>query len=136
MLRLRLWWSARLLALRLSPDLALENLLALAEPEPADRYFAGMPAATIVRAVRRTLRHPILMRDRRCLREGLLAYRYLAGAGYRPRLHFGIDPEIVRNQRTLAHCWVTLDGKIVIGDLGRDLVEILTHPKAEGRAPA
>jgi hypothetical protein len=72
------------------------------------------------------------MRDRPCLREGLLAYRFLAEAGYRPRLHFGVDPGIMASASTVAHCWVTLDGATVIGGSRTPFVEVLVYPEGVG----
>jgi hypothetical protein len=129
--RMELWLWARLLPFRLPHELSLDAIFALAEPTAGQGRFTGMPAAAIVRAVRRTLRRPVLMRDRRCLREGLLAYRFLAGAGHRPKLHFGVDPDIVASARAKAHCWVTLDGVTVIGETQTRFVEILSVPRGD-----
>ncbi|MBN9075974.1 MAG: hypothetical protein BGN87_09265 [Rhizobiales bacterium 65-79] len=133
--RLELWLRARLLPLRLAGHDTLAGMLALAEPAAGRRHFAGLPAAYVVRAVRRTLRHRVVMRGRPCLREGLLAYRFLAEAGYRPQLHFGVDPGIVASDRAVAHCWVTLDGATVIGGSQIPYVEIHVHPGGIGSAP-
>jgi hypothetical protein len=130
--RLELWSRARLLPFQLAARDTLEGILELAEPPPGRRRFVGLTAARVVRAVRRTLRHRLLMRDRPCLREGLLAYRFLAEAGYRPRLHFGVDPGIVASARTVAHCWVTLDGATVIGGSRTPFVEVLVYPEGVG----
>lgn len=127
--RSELWLRAKLLPLRLS-GLSLRETLALAEPPAARARFAGVSPAYIVRAVRRATRHPWVMRDRRCLREGLLAYRVLAEAGLRPRLHFGVEPGVVNSARIAAHCWVTLDDRTVIGGSDVPYVEILVHPPA------
>jgi hypothetical protein len=132
--RLELWLRARLLPLRLAGRDTLAGMLALAEPA-GRRHFSGLSSAYVVRAVRRTLRHRLLMRDRPCLREGILAYRFLAEAGYRPQLHFGVDPGIVASDRAVAHCWVTLDGATVIGDSETPYVEIHVHPGGSGAAP-
>lgn len=129
--RLRLWLCARLLPFRIAQSGSLEAMLALAEPASEKTPLAGVSSPAIVRAVRRTLRRPLLMRDRPCLREGLLAYRFLAEAGYRPRLHFGVDPGIVASTRTMAHCWVTLDGATVIGETQTRFVEVLSLPRGD-----
>jgi hypothetical protein len=132
--RLELWLRARLLPFQLAGHDTLAGMLELAEPAAGPRRLAGLPAASVVRAVRRTLRHRLLMRDRPCLREGLLAYRFLTEAGYRPQLHFGVDPGIVASARTVAHCWVTLDGVTVIGESQTPFVEVLVHPEGAVRS--
>ncbi len=131
--RTELWLRARLLPFRLPQDLPLDNVLTLAQPTAGPGRFSGLPATAIVRAVRRTLRHPVLMRNRRCLREGLLAYRFLTEAGHRPRLHFGIDPGIVASPIAKAHCWVTIGGVTVICETETRYVEILSVPRGDTR---
>lgn len=125
--RSELWLRARLLPLRLKGR-SLRQTLELAEPPVGARRFEGFAAARIVQAVRRTTRHPWVMRDRRCLREGLLAYRFLTEAGFRPRLHFGVEPDVVTSARVAAHCWVTLGGRTVIGESQIPYVELFVHP--------
>lgn len=125
--RARLWLRARLLPLQIRGR-SLKRLLELAEPPGRGSQCAGLSAAYVVRAVRRATRRPWVMRDRRCLREGLLAYRLLAEAGLRPRLHFGVEPDAVNSARVAAHCWVTLDDRTVIGESEIPYVEILVHP--------
>lgn len=125
----RLWLRARLLPLQIRGR-SLKQLLELAEPPARGSHLVGLSAAYAVRAVRRATRHPWVMRDRRCLREGLLAYRLLAEAGLRPRLHFGVEPDAASSARVAAHCWVTLDGRTVIGQSEVPYVEILVHPAA------
>src|SRR5262245_21877087 len=122
--RVALWWDARLLPLRVG-QLPLESVLALARP--GSRRYRGLPLAYIVRHVRRTLRRPLLMRDRRCLREGLLACRYLAAAGYEPELHFGIDQTSARGPGVEAHCWVVHQGEAVLNPPQTNMVPIFIY---------
>ena len=127
--RSELWLRARLLPLQIMGR-SLQQLLALAEPPAARHRFAGISPDYVARAVRRATRRPWVMRDRRCLREGLLAYRLLAEAGLQPRLHFGVERDVVNSARVAAHCWVTLDGRTVVGESETPYVEILVHPGA------
>src|SRR5882757_4718253 len=92
--RIALWWRARILPWQVRQQ-PLEAVVALANATPVARY-RGLPIAYIVKRVRRTARRPWLMRDRRCLREGLLAFRFMAAAGYAPELYFGIDRTSVK----------------------------------------
>lgn len=125
--RSELWLRARLMPLQVHGR-SLKQALELAEPSAGRCRFAGLSAAYVVRAVRRTARRPWAMRDRRCLREGLLAYLFLAEAGLGPRLHFGVRPDALTTEHIAAHCWVTLDGSTVIGESETSYVEILVHP--------
>jgi hypothetical protein len=67
------------------------------------------------------------MRDRRCLREGLLGHRFLRLAGFDPELRFGVDPKSLQTPRVSAHCWVCLDGRPVVSDSLPGMVEIYRH---------
>lgn len=128
--RAEVWLRARLLPLQIRGR-SLREMLELAEPPLGGSRREGVSAAFVVRTVRRVTRHPWVMRDRRCLREGLLAYRLLAETGLRPRLHFGVERGAVTSPRVAAHCWVTLDGRTMIGESDVPYVEILVHPAAE-----
>jgi hypothetical protein len=85
-----LWLWARLV-----PVLAwrrdLPSLIDATAPPPRVAY-RRLSADYIARRVRRATRKPILMRDRPCLRDGLLGYRFLRLAGFEPELHFGVEP--------------------------------------------
>jgi hypothetical protein len=123
--RIDLWLAARSLPWRVAGK-SFEEILAMASPDGEVEY-AGLPAEYISRRVRKSVRRPWLMRDRRCLREGLLGYEFLRRSGYFPELHFAVDPESVSSQRISAHCWVCLDGKPVVGDRQGDQVTIFVH---------
>jgi Transglutaminase-like superfamily len=111
------------------PVLALRYPLAelLRRTQPSSRTpFRGLAARFIVRRVKRACRRPVVMRDRPCLREGLLAYRFLRRAGYCPVLHFGIDRASVARPGMVAHCWVTLEGEVLLNPPPPDHIEIHT----------
>ena len=123
--RIDLWLAARSLPWRVAGK-SFEDILALASPKGRVDY-SGLPAEYISRRVRKSVRHPWLMRDRRCLREGLLGFEFLRRSGYSPELHFAVDPGSVSKERIAAHCWVCLDGKPVVGDRQGDQVTIFIH---------
>jgi hypothetical protein len=128
---LRLWavhlpWIAR--------GGALAPLLQKIEP-PASTPYAGLEASYIAKRVKRATRRPWLMRDRTCLREGLLAYRFLKLAGFKPALHFGLDRTSVAGDHLSAHCWVVLDGQIVLNPPTPGMVEILVHGARDPGTP-
>jgi hypothetical protein len=110
--RMALWASARTLPWRVR-RLPLNDVLEIARPSDRKRY-AGLPANYIARAVDRTTRHTWLMRDRKCLRRGLLGYRFLSEAGFWPELHFSVDPHPRAQTQLIAHCWVCIDGVPII----------------------
>ena len=123
--RIDLWLAARSLPWRVAGK-SFEDILALASPKGRVDY-SGLPAEYISRRVRKSVRRPWLMRDRRCLREGLLGFEFLRRSGYSPELHFAVDPASLSKERIAAHCWVCLDGKPVVGDRQGDQVTIFIH---------
>jgi len=127
--RIDLWLAARSLPWRVSGK-SLDQILAMASPN--DRLdYPGLAPEYISRRVRKSVRKPLLMRDRRCLREGLLGFEFLLRSGYDPELHFAVEPSSIAKDRIAAHCWVCLDGQPVVGDRQGDQVTILVH-----RSPA
>jgi Transglutaminase-like superfamily len=121
--RLALWlWALWLPLLAYRRD--LKSLIVSAAPPPELRY-QGLTPEYIAKRVQRAVRKPWLMRDRPCLRAGLLAYRFLALAGHRPELHFGIDQASIAARRLGAHCWVVLNGRILLNQPTGDMVEVL-----------
>lgn len=126
---LELWLRARLLPWQV-PRGSLDQVLKLATFSGAPSY-PGLPLSYVVRKVAHAVRHPWLMRDRRCLREGLLGYRFLRKAGYEPKLCFGVDPASVSADRLAAHCWVEVDGKTVLGASATPMLPILIHPEKD-----
>jgi hypothetical protein len=102
----------------------LQSLIDATAP-PQRVSFTHLPAAYIAKCVRRATRRPFVMRDRPCLREGLLAHRFLWLAGFHPELHFGVDPGSVTSDRLRGHCWVVLEGSIVLNPPERAMAEIL-----------
>ena len=95
-----------------------------AMPEP--RYSA-IPAPVIAALATSMTRRAWVMRDRKCLRQGLIGYRFLRKAGYMPELHFGISPDSLAKPKISAHCWVELDGLAVIGQSLEGMVTIHVH---------
>lgn len=129
-----LWATARLMPLLVARR-SFEAVLRWA-PLSSSTPYRGLPAGYIVTSVNRTVRHPWLMRDRRCLREGLLAHRFLRLAGFDPDLRFGVDPKSIQASRLSAHCWVCLDGRTVVSNSLPGMVEIYRHHAGAGKAHA
>lgn len=122
---------ARLIPLFAARD-GLADLVARVEPRAGGGY-PGLDPAAVARKVKRAVRRPLLMREQRCLREGLLAYRCLKRAGREPTLHFGIQRASVRAERMAAHCWVTLEGRMVLNPPPEGYVEIYRFGGDEAR---
>jgi hypothetical protein len=116
-------WSLWVPVLALGKDLA--PLLARAAPAAGTPY-SGLSADSIARCCRRAVRRPILMRDRSCLREGLLLNRFLIMGGFAPTLHFGVDRDSLHSPRAKAHCWVEL-GEQVFNPPEPNMVELHVH---------
>ena len=114
LLRVELWLSARLLPYIL-PFRNFPQMLEDADVDVSHRYV-GLSTNLIAGTLKNVTRHPWLMRDRRCLREGLIGYRFLRKAGFHPELHFGIETKSLDHEFINAHCWVVVDGKSVIGE--------------------
>lgn len=107
------WIAARLLPACVGSS-DLDRLLALATPRPGTSAYGHLSASTIASAVKRAARRPWVMRDRRCLREGLLALYYLSLAGHRPLLHFAVEPGSLSEPKLSAHCWITVAGAVLM----------------------
>jgi len=132
--RIALWCWARVLpALVWRRDLT--SLMALTKPAPRVPY-RGLAAEYIVRRVKKTTRRPWLMRDRPCLRDGILAMRFLRLAGYEPTLHFGLDKNSVGADTLSAHCWVALNNKIMLNPPTPSMIEILIYARDQLLPPA
>ncbi len=123
---LSLWVASRLLPLQVRQN-PLGTVLRLANPVHPGRY-TGLPREYIAKWVLKITRHPWLMRNRRCLRQGLLGSRFLAEAGYKPQLHFGVSPDSLSKDRVSAHCWVCVDEIPVINDRLDGMDVLYTHP--------
>jgi hypothetical protein len=132
--RCHLWASARLMPL-LVGDRNFETVLKWA-PLSSSMPYRGLSSSYVIATVNRTVRHPWLMRDRRCLREGLLAHRFLRLAGFDPDLRFGVDPKSMQARHLAAHCWVCLDGRPVVSDSLPGMVEIYRHHADAGKVHA
>lgn len=82
----------------------------------------------IVALVQSVTRRPWVMRDRRCLRQGFLAYWCLRSGGHKPVIHFGIDAGSLKTERVRAHCWVTIDDKPVMSDRLNNMETVFVFP--------
>jgi hypothetical protein len=121
---LSLWLWARLLpAMTWGRD--LKSLLDLASPSQAPSSYRGLATGYIVRRVKRVCRRPWLMRSRPCLREGLLAYRFLTLAGHAPVLRFGVEKGGTASSDVSAHCWVDVGRETVLNPPPAGMIGIL-----------
>lgn len=123
--RLRLWIAARTLPARIAGR-EFSQILSDVSAVPPNSW-PRFPVSYIARSVRRAARWPILMRNNRCLRSGLVGFATLRRCGYEPRLHFSVDPKSIGRPSLSAHCWVTLDGVEVINARIPGQVQIHVH---------
>jgi transglutaminase superfamily protein len=134
---LSLWTWARLLPF-MAWNRDLRSLVRLTEAGPGVPY-RGLRAGYIVRRVQHLTCRPMLMRDRPCLRRGLLAMRFLRLAGYHPQLHFGVERTSVARDVLSAHCWITLTGELILSPeldpATSTLIEVVSYTD-DGLLPA
>jgi hypothetical protein len=124
-LKVEIWIAARLLPFTIgSTDFSqmLQNVDA-----PVSERYKFIAPEIIALVTKAATRHPWLMRNRRCLREGLIGYRFMRKAGYQPELHFGIEDKSLKHDRINAHCWVVLNGKPIVNDTLPDMTTIHIH---------
>jgi len=132
-LRILLEYEAKSLPFRIR-FFSLATLMEFADsPIIVHPKLFGLHPSDIISRILRTTRHPWLMKDRTCLRQGLLAYRFLRAAGFQPELHFGIDSESLHASVLRAHCWVVMDGKIVVNPPTAKMVRIFRYPFEHSR---
>jgi len=100
----------------------------LAEVTPAAEAAAWRrPPQQIIAAVSQALARPFRMRGRRCLREGLAAFHFLRLGGHPAVLHFGVDRRSTRAAKLRGHCWISLDGEVVMNRPGPEFVELFAY---------
>ncbi len=124
---LELWLTARSLPFLVGKK-SLAQALALTNTELSSRY-AWLTPDYLNRRIKRVVRGPYFMRNRRCLRIGILGFRFLRKAGYQPELHFGLAPDSIGKARIEAHCWVCLGGEPVVGEPLDNMMTIHIHPQ-------
>lgn len=125
--RADLWLWARIVPV-LAWRSSLVTLLKRASPSAGTPY-RGLSAHLIAYRAKRAVRRPRVMTDRRCLREGILADRFLRLAGYAPELRFGIARESIAKDHLSAHCWVVLDGNILLNEPATHMIEVLVRDR-------
>jgi hypothetical protein len=120
-----LWLAARWLPVNAKRS-SIEQLLLRAVPPAGHTPYRGLDSERILDAVRSITARPWRMRGRRCLREGLLAFRFLRLAGFTPLLHFGVEPGSVNTDKVRAHCWITIAGSCVLNPPSETLLTIFS----------
>jgi len=124
-LKTDIWLTARFVPAWIGwRDLA--GILRVADARKS-KLYAEIDAETIARlALAATCKHWI-MRNRRCLRQGIVGYRFLTKAGFYPELHFGVGATSTATAKTPAHCWVVLNGKPIINDNLEGMATMYIH---------
>ena len=123
---INLWVAARLLPFVIK-NRPLDEILARATPDAGAHGYDELSAPRIVEEVKRVVAQPMRMRGRRCLREGLLAFHYLSLAGHRPILHFGLLPQTIMTAHPRAHCWITIDGAIMLNPPEVPMIDLFAY---------
>lgn len=131
--RTELWFWAKTLPLRCRKSRDFADIMRIADAGTSRRY-AGLAAAYVARRAKKAGRRPWVMRDRRCLREGILAYRFLTLAGVPATIHFGVDRTSIGKAKLSAHCWVSADDMPVLNPPEPTMVTIFTEKNRVGTA--
>lgn len=121
-----LWISARLMPV-FAKSAPIGALLRMATPAGQTAAYTVLSSDEIVASVKRVTRRPWRMRGRRCLREGLLAFRYLSLAGHRPLLHFAVEKETLRTDRPKAHCWISVNDEVAMNPPSPTMLELFAY---------
>lgn len=124
-LHLALYALAVPLAARLLP---LRWQLRVLTPPRRWAPYRGLSAGEIKAIVLRRLEKPRLMRRRICQRRGLTLYHFLSLAGIRAELRFGVYAQRPHQRRTVAHCWVTVDGEPLADAPQEPFALVLVYP--------
>lgn len=133
MFRTELWFWARTLPLRCRKSRDFADIMKIADAG-ASRRYAGLTAADIAHRAKRAARRPWVMRDRRCLREGILAYRFLTLAGIPADMVFGVDRKSIGSAKLAAHCWVVVDDKPILNPPEPSMVTVFVEKNRAGSA--
>lgn len=91
----------------------MRGLLWLVEQPAGWTPYRGVPSERIIEMTAHRLRNPRNMRRRRCLRHGMTLFHFLRLAAVPAVMHFGVLGPATSGQRLHAHCWVTVNGKVV-----------------------
>jgi hypothetical protein len=105
----------------------MDRLLAASMPAPGVVRYPDLSIETVVDAVKRATARPWRMRGTRCLREGVLAFRFLRLAGHPAVIAFGVERDSIGSKSLKAHCWVTVDGRPVINPPYPGIVPVMAH---------
>jgi hypothetical protein len=110
---------------------SLPALLKLATPRRPWRLYRRLSCETIDQALRRRLRRPWHMERRACLRRAVALYYFLRLAGFPAVFRVGAWPPGRDGGRLHAHCWVTVNGRILDDDADIPPGVLLCHPGSE-----
>lgn len=124
--RFNLWIAARLMPAFVKRR-DLNAILASATPAPDHIGSLQISSDTIIQSVKRIVARPWRMRGRRCLREGLLAFYFLKLAGKNPLLRFGLLKGTLASSNPRAHCWIILDGEIILNPPEGPMVHLFDY---------
>ena len=125
---LRLHVEALVLAIPvLAVVLPIRKLLEALTPKRVLRFYRGLEPHQIAAIVASRLRHPWLMRQTRCLRQGLAGYHLMRLAGIPAKLHFAVYP--FDHRRSSAHCWVVSRGACWSAEPERPSAVVLIYPE-------
>lgn len=126
--KLEIWLSARILPFAIA-NKSFNEVTKYTQAEKS-KTFSGVSSEKIASYIIKVTKKPWLMRDRRCLRQGILGMQFLSKSGYNPVLKFGVDVKSISSDKLKAHCWVEIEGKAVLNDQLDNMITIYSVPQS------
>ena len=109
----------------------LKQILRVLTPPDRCEPYKGIPAEKICDVVEDRLKKPLLMKRRKCLRNGFMLFHFFCLAGLPAVLHIGVFEPKEYNKKMAAHCWVTCHGQSLSPEPQEDVAVVLAHRKIQ-----
>ena len=107
----------------------LKQMLRVLTPPAWCEFYKGISIEKVCDVVADRLKNPVLMKRRKCLRQGFTLFHFLCLAGAPAVLRIGVFADKQYHKRTTAHCWVTCQGRSLSPEPQETVAVVLTHRK-------
>jgi hypothetical protein len=111
--------------------LGLKQMLSVITPPAWCEIYKGVSVEKVCEVVADRIKNPVLMKRRKCLRHGFMLFHFLCLAGAPAVLQIGVFARKQYHKGTVAHCWVTCDGRSLSPEPQEDVAVILIHRKKQ-----